>query len=187
MEITTSTAMLMEPDDAPLFDEEYYAELDAREGEVEDFDGFPSAEDEDQAARLLHAYAYWEQQESLFEERAQREIDKAKAWLERKRRACAGARGRLSMGLQRFLEDSGARKAEFPHGTVRFEKARESVAISDEAAFCEEHGAESPFVRLKLSPDKTAIKKHAKETGELPALCDIERGPDVFRIKTKEM
>jgi len=41
------------------------------------------------------------------------------------------------------------------------------------------------FVRVKREPDKIALNRHFKETGELPAGCRLVEGVETITIRSK--
>lgn len=89
----------------------------------------------------------------------------------------------LKTALHAHYVNSGEKKLQYPDGALSMRKGSERVEIENEVVFTNTH--KLPFVRevYTRTPDKAAIKKHIKTTGEIPEGADLVRGEDTFVVK----
>ena len=89
----------------------------------------------------------------------------------------------LKTALHAHYVHSGEKKLDYPDGALSMRKGSERVEIENEVVFTNTH--KLPFVRevYTRTPDKAAIKKHIKTTGEIPEGADLVRGEDTFVVK----
>lgn len=89
----------------------------------------------------------------------------------------------LKSALHAHYVHIGEKKLDYPDGAMSMRKGSERIEIENEVTFTNTH--KHPFVRevSTRTPDKAAIKKHIKATGEIPEGADLVRAEDTFTIK----
>ena len=86
--------------------------------------------------------------------------------------------------LEKKRNDETIRTITFPNGSLKTRKQQPLIHISDEVLFLENAPKECVRVTTKYAPDKKAISKMLKDTGELPEGVEIEDREDKFTITT---
>jgi len=95
--------------------------------------------------------------------------------LARRRRAADWLR-REMLSLMRTYALRSVRDAEY---TISVTTRPPTIDVEDMLALPDE------FVRVKREPDKIALNRHFKETGELPAGCRLVEGVETITIRSK--
>jgi len=113
--------------------------------------------------------------ESLYRQ----ELDHLNRWKERRSNILLRQYEYLSRSLESWLAATNQKTANLPHGTLQFRKQRPRVEINDEKPIL----SAGVFVRTKQYPDKTAILRHYKETGEIIEGVAIVEPEPKFSIK----
>ena len=85
----------------------------------------------------------------------------------------------LCKSLESWLMTSNQKTANLPHGTLQFRKQLVRVEVLDEQAIIDA----GISVRIKKSPDKSAIKRHFIKTGEIIDGVEIIEPEPKFSIK----
>ena len=89
-----------------------------------------------------------------------------------------------------YLDLNGKKKIDLVHGVVKKVKGREVVMVDDKEKFDElfhTHGSSvEDFYLVKRTPSLDLIKRHVKDTGEIPEGCNFGRNPDKIKIEIKE-
>lgn len=137
----------------------------------------PAIEGEERASRFVRAVGYWKREQARRKGILALEQERLKHWATAPERRMAWLAEQLSL----FLKRTGATKASFPDGNLSYRKQPEAVEIEDEEAFCAANRG-TPLVRVKLEPDRVAIKDWIKETGELPEGVRLVRADDKFTV-----
>jgi len=113
--------------------------------------------------------------ESLYKQ----ELDHLNHWKQRRTGILQRQYDWLSKSLESWLMASSQKTANLPHGTLQFRKQLVRVEVLDEQAVIDA----SIFVRIKKSPDKSAIKKHYIRTGEIVDGVTIIEPEPKFSLK----
>ena len=79
-------------------------------------------------------------------------------------------------GLMAYMVYCGRKTLDMVNGTLRVVTGRERVEVQDLEAFLA--AAPEAFVRTVREPDKMALKRHLRATGELLPGTDVVRGDD---------
>jgi len=85
----------------------------------------------------------------------------------------------LSKSLESWLAATNQKTVNLPHGTLQFRKQLLKVEILDEQAVLDA----GKFVRIRKSPDKSAIKQHYIRTGEIVDGVEIIAPEPKFSLK----
>jgi hypothetical protein len=142
------------------------------------------------AEKQLRYLKYWNEEERIVVDHYHKEKDRIELWKEHKLNRIANKKRWHEHGLHLYLETSCKKKIDLVHGIISKSKGREIVDITDSKAF------ELWFLESKLplidfyitthSPSKALIKKHIKDSGEIPEGCSFERNPDKIKVEIKE-
>jgi len=109
----------------------------------------------------------------------QKELDHLKQWKERRLEVLQNQYDFFSHSLENWLSANQAKSVNLPHGIVAFRKQPLRVEILDEDMVI----SQTPFIRIRKSPDKSAILKHYKQTGEILPGTDIIQPDPKFTVK----
>tara|TARA_R100000315_G_C5235722_1_gene147918 strand:+ start:15157 stop:15705 length:549 start_codon:yes stop_codon:yes gene_type:complete len=84
------------------------------------------------------------------------------------------------------LEDPEIKTISFPNGTLKTRKQQPLLIIEDRDEFFRALGDKQELVRIvtKYDPDKKAIMKYIKETGDVPLGVSVEDRDDKFTVTT---
>ena len=149
-----------------------------------------SIADQNQAESHLRALDAWRAQAWQIAEHATREIERAQRWRAEELRKVAPRieyhESALTAYVQQATEPGKGKTIRLVNGTLKRVAGRDRVEVSDECAL-EAWGAANDvrIMRVKVEPDKTAIAKHIRDTGELPDGVDVVTGEDTFKIETE--
>jgi len=125
--------------------------------------------------KLIYLQDRMDEIESLYKQ----ELDHLNRWKERRSNILLRQYEYLSKSLESWLMASSQKTTNLPHGTLQFRKQLVHVEVLDEQAIIDA----GIFVRIKQSPDKSAIKKHYIRTGEIVDGCDIIEPEPKFSLK----
>jgi len=128
-----------------------------------------------QCMKLIYLQDRMDEIETLY----QQELNHLNHWKQRRIGILQRQYDYLGRSLESWLMTSNQKTANLPHGTLQFRKQLVHVEILDEQAIIDA----GIFVRIKQSPDKSAIKKHYIRTGEIVDGCDIIEPEPKFSLK----
>jgi len=141
-----------------------------------------TVEAEEGANKSLRAVRYWRAEARKVAFQAQTEVDRIKAWEERELARLDRRIAWHEEGLRAFLWGTGKKTLKLAFGTLKRTAGRDRVVVEDAPAFLQAAGPD--LVRVKTDPDKAAILRHIKATGEIPEGCDLVQGEDTFKATT---
>ena len=137
-----------------------------------------TVDDRFRACRWHHA------ERQKLRDRARAEIERVEQWLERAERGPTRKIEWHTEQIRQAYRGSGQTKPDrYPHGTVRLQRGRERVEITDIDALAPQffHAPAAP------RPDLLAIRKHVQRNGgECPDGADIVRGEDVIVVEVHD-
>ena len=174
-----------------LMNEDELAELLAEQqqrvdtlGEAEADHAVPDVADEQRAEKHLRAMRYWQMQIVRINAHAAAELERLESWVNRERGILERKMAWHERGLVCFLKASGAKTIKLIGGTLKRIAGRESLEVQDEMAFLSWADATDAddLIRLKVEPDKKAIREYIKRTGEIPPGTDLKIGEDSFKV-----
>ena len=128
-----------------------------------------------QLMRLQNLQSRMDEIDDLF----QKELDHLKQWKERRLEVLQNRYDFFSHSLENWLSANQEKSVNLPHGVVAFRKQPVRVEILDEDTVI----TQTPFIRIRKSPDKSAILKHYKQTGEILPGTDIIQPDPRFTVK----
>ena len=137
--------------------------------------------------KSMRAVRYFRRRQDAFKTQCQAEIGRIQHLmndeLDRLERRIAWH----EQGLRSFLWASGEKTIKTVYGKLKRIAGREKVEVGDFGAFkaWTENSDNRDLVRVKEEPDKTAIAKHIKATGEIPEGVDLVKGDDSFKVETE--
>jgi hypothetical protein len=140
----------------------------------------PTAEDEKQAQRYVRAYAYYQKEHASITAVFDAEISRIRDRMVKEQDKVSERMEFLTSALKYFYVATGAKRIILPDGTLSQRKQPERVVIEDEDTFVEL--APGHLVVTKSAPDRTAIKQHIKDTGEIPTGVELVRSDPKFVI-----
>ncbi len=116
------------------------------------------------------------------------EIQRLDQWIADRRRRVTNIRRFVEGLCEAFhapiLEHDKSRKTiKLPAGELQARKGPDSVEITDLGRFLDAQADGSPLVRVKREPDKPAVLRHVKDTGELPEGVTYVEGEVAFKVR----
>ena len=145
------------------------------------------------AEKQFRCLKYWQEEERMVIEHYHKELARIKLWRDHKINRIAEKKRWHEHGLQLYLEQNGKKSMDLVHGKVSKVTGREVVEVEDKDKFNEWYLSENNeykdvdrFYITKITPSLDLIKKHVKETGEIPEGCFFHRKPDQIKVKVKE-
>ncbi len=140
---------------------------------------------------LLHVIEKENDKIKEINSQAQDQIDKIKQWQESINEKRQKRIDRLTETLHAFFlykkkEDPTVKTISFPNGTLKARKQQSLLIIEDREQFFRALGDKQELVRVvvKHDPDKKAIIKYIKETGDVPEGVSLEERDDKFTVTT---
>tara|TARA_R110002020_G_scaffold35413_1_gene106860 strand:+ start:149 stop:673 length:525 start_codon:yes stop_codon:yes gene_type:complete len=152
----------------------------------------PEPIDESKADALL--YCIGKEQSGMNDVRmqAQKQIDKIKLWEEvqtaKHQKVIDGMEIRLqSYFIALVVDNPDLKTKSMVNGTMKVRKRQPLITVEDEGLFLQkDNGDLTRIVPASLAPDKNAIKKYIKETGDIPEGISVEERDDKFSITINE-
>ena len=142
------------------------------------------------AERQFRCLKYWEEEERMMLHHYHKELDRIELWKTHKVNRINKKKRWHEHGLHCYLDLNGKKKIDLVHGVVKKVKGREVVMVEDKEKFDEwfinEGHTDDHFYLIKRTPSLDLIKRHVKETGEIPEGCNFGRNPDKIKIEIKE-
>ena len=142
------------------------------------------------AEKQFRCLKYWEEEERMMLHHYHKELDRIELWKTHKVNRINKKKRWHEHGLHCYLDLNGKKKIDLVHGVVKKVKGREVVMVEDKEKFDEwfhNHGSSvEDFYLVKRTPSLDLIKRHVKETGEIPEGCNFGRNPDKIKIEIKE-
>jgi|TARA_R100000482_G_C5128843_1_gene150542 hypothetical protein len=159
------------------------------------FDQDEESKDQDmnevQVDAILHVIEKENERISEINSQAKEQIDKIKQWQEsiiekRQKRIDRLTETLYAFFLHKKNENPTVKTISFPNGTLKARKQQPLLIIEDRDEFFRALGDKQELVRVvtKYDPDKKAIMKYIKETGEVPQGVSLESRDDKFIITT---
>lgn len=103
-------------------------------------------------------------------------------WLARRISSLERREALHSAGLAAYLISTGRSSVDLVNGRLKVVRGRERVDVTDADRFLA--AAPPDLVRVRREPDKTAIMRHYRQTGEIIDGTDVIRGDDTVSITT---
>ena len=142
------------------------------------------------AEKQFRCLKYWEEEERMMLHHYHKELDRIELWKAHKVNRINKKKRWHEHGLHCYLDLNGKKKIDLVHGVVKKVKGREVVMVDDKEKFDElfhTHGSSvEDFYLVKRTPSLDLIKRHVKDTGEIPEGCNFGRNPDKIKIEIKE-
>ena len=142
------------------------------------------------AEKQFRCLKYWEEEERMMLHHYHKELDRIELWKTHKVNRINKKKRWHEHGLHCYLDLNGKKKIDLVHGVVKKVKGREVVMVEDKEKFdewCHTHGSSvEDFYLVKRTPSLDLIKRHVKDTGEIPEGCNFGRNPDKIKIEIKE-
>ncbi|HCL00447.1 MAG TPA: hypothetical protein DHW42_10145 [Candidatus Marinimicrobia bacterium] len=125
--------------------------------------------------KLIYLQDRMDEIEALYRQ----ELDHLNRWKERRTAILQRQYDFFSKSLENWLTITNQKTANLPHGALQFRKQPIRVEVLDEQSIINA----GVFIRVKQSPDKSAIRKHYQQTGEIVDGCNIIEPEPKFSLK----
>lgn len=145
-----------------------------------------SGSDVETTNKSLRAVAYWRAEKDAIRAQAKAEIERIQRWAQAETERIDRRISWHERGLFELLKSTGKKSMKYAYGTLKWIVGRERVEVEDKDAFlnwarsCE---SRKHLIRVKEEPDKVAIGKFVKDTGEIPDGVDLVTGDDNIKIE----
>ena len=151
----------------------------------------PEPIDESKADALLYCIGREQAGMNDVRQQAQKQIDKIKLWEEvqtaKHQKVIEGMEIRLqSYFIALVVDNPDLKTKSMVNGTMKVRKRQPLITVEDEGLFLtKDNGDLTRIVPGYLAPDKNAIKKYIKDTGDIPEGVSVEERDDKFSITIK--
>ena len=173
--------------------EEYIAnDIDELHYNLADDELNPEPIDEIKADAIIYCIGREEAAIRDVHQQAQSQIDKIKLWEEVQTAKHQKVIDGMTVRLQGYFyalksTDPDLKTKSMVNGTMKLRKVQPLITVEDEGLFLQkDNGDLTRIVPASLAPDKKAIKKYIKETGDIPEGISVEERDDKFSITIKE-
>ena len=152
----------------------------------------PEPIDESKADALLYCIGKEQSGMNDVQMQAQSQIDKIKLWEEVQTAKHQKVIDDMTVRLQGYFyalksTDPDLKTKSMVNGTMKVRKRQPLITVEDEGLFLQkDNGDLTRIVHASLAPDKKAIKKYIKETGDIPEGISVEERDDKFSVTINE-
>ena len=152
----------------------------------------PEPIDESKADALLYCIGKEQSGMNDVQMQAQSQIDKIKLWEEVQTAKHQKVIDDMTVRPQGYFyalksTDPDLKTKSMVNGTMKVRKRHPLITVEDEGLFLQkDNGDLTRIVPASLAPDKKAIKKYIKETGDIPEGISVEERDDKFSVTINE-
>lgn len=148
----------------------------------------PGEMNREKADAIMYCMGREQKRKDEIHEQAKNQVEQIYFWEESQSGKYQKVIDRLSDRLRDYffnlrVDDPDLKTKSMPNGTLKVRKQQPVLHINDEKRFLEnDSGAMTRTIPSYLAPDKKAILKYIKETGDVPEGVSLETRDDKFSV-----